>query len=159
MEQAPNLGEGLAKNMKEMGLTEGKIGLVNDKIVPAQVYCFLQKELQGVTWCDGTAAIDKARSVKSVSEQVLVKKAASLAKLSFQVLSDVLKPGRTEREVMAEVDRALLSEGAEDIFHLFSSKPGNLFPYVFTDRVIETGDVVVMNTELSGPGGYWVPMV
>jgi Xaa-Pro aminopeptidase len=159
VDQAPNLGEGLAKHLKDMGLAKTKLGLVNDRIMPAQAYCLLQQELQEATWFDGTAVLDNARSVKSVTEQVLVKKSAELAKLSFKVLSDVLRPGRTEREVMAEVDRALLSEGAEDIFHLFSSKPGNLFPYVFTDRVIEMGDVVVMNTEVSGPGGYWVQMV
>jgi Xaa-Pro aminopeptidase len=31
--------------------------------------------------------------------------------------------------------------------------------YAPTDRVIRRGDIVIMNTELNSPGGYWVQMV
>ena len=86
-------------------------------------------------------------------------KAATLADLSFKVLAEVLRPGITECEIVAEVDRRLIKEGAEDIFHLFSSRPGNLFPYAPSNRTIEKGDVVILNTELSGPGGYWIQMI
>jgi Xaa-Pro aminopeptidase len=75
------------------------------------------------------------------------------------VLSEFLKPGVTERDIVAEVDRELIKAGVEDIFHLISSKPGNLFPYAPSDRAIEKGDIAIFNTELSGPGGYWVQMV
>ncbi len=159
VDEAPKLGEGLAKHLREMGLSIAKIGLINEAIMPAQAYSSLLKEFPHVLWSDATSILEEIRMVKSPKEQELVRGAAALADLSFKVLSNALKPGRTEREVMAEVDQALLAEGAEDIFHLFSSRPGDLFPYIITDRVIEKGDTVVMNTELSGPGGYWVQMV
>jgi len=97
--------------------------------------------------------------IKSQGEQDLVRMSAALADLSFKVLSEILKPEITEREIIAEIDRALLAGGAEEIFHLFSSKPGNLFPFASSDRAIQKGDIVILNTELSGPGGYWVQMV
>jgi Xaa-Pro aminopeptidase len=159
VDQAPRLGEGLAKNLKEMGLSTATIGLINDSILSAQAHSLLLKELPHAVWSDATPILEELRMIKSAGEQELVWTAATLADLSFRVLAEALRPGRTEREVMADVDRALLAGGAEDIFHLFSARPGNLFPYTFTDRVIEKGDIVVMNTELSGPGGYWVQMV
>ena len=159
VDQAPKLGEGLTNHLRDMGLSKARIGLINEDIMPAQVHSSLLKEFPHVLWSDATSILEQIRMIKSAKEQELVRSAAVLADLSFKVLSDVLKTGRTEREVMADVDRALLAGGVEDIFHLFSSRPGNLFPYTFTDRVIEKGDIVVMNTELSGPGGYWVQMV
>lgn len=108
---------------------------------------------------DATPTLEELRMIKSRGEQELVRAAAGLADLSFKVLSKILRPGMTEREIIAQVDRALIAGGAEDIFHLFSSKPGNLFPFAPSDRAIEKGDIIILNTELSGPGGYWVQMV
>ena len=108
---------------------------------------------------DATSIIEEARMVKSESEQALVRKTAALADLSFKVLADVVRPGITEREIVARIDSELISSGAEDVFHLITSRPGNLFPYAPSDRKIEKGDIVILNTELSGPGGYWIQMV
>jgi Xaa-Pro dipeptidase len=108
---------------------------------------------------DATSIIEEARMVKSAGEQELVRKTAALADLSFNLMADVTKPGITEREIVGRIDNELISGGAEDIFHLFTSKPGNLFPYAPSDRKIEKGDIVILNTELSGPGGYWIQMV
>ena len=158
-EQIPNLNEAIARNMRDMGLSKGRIGLINSKIMPAQTYLGLVKDFPGATVVDATSIIEEARMVKSAGEQELVRKTAALADLSFNLLADVTKPGITEREIVGRIDNELISGGAEDIFHLFTSKPGNLFPYAPSDRKVETGDIVILNTELSGPGGYWIQMV
>ena len=158
-DQVPSLEESLSKNIKEMGLSKAKIGLISTKIMPAQTYLALTKNFPGASMVDGTSVIEDVRMVKSEGEQALARTTAGLADLSFRTLAEILRPGVTERDIIAEVDRRLMSKGAEDIFHLFSSRPGNLFPYVPSDRTIEKGDVVILNTELSGPGGYWIQMV
>ena len=158
-DQIPNLDESLLRAMREMGLSKARIGLINTRIMPAETYLALTKEFPGASIIDSTSIIEDARMVKSEGEQALVRTAAGLADLSFRVLSEFLKPGVTERDIVAEVDRRLIKEGAEDIFHLFTSKPGNLFPYAPSDRTIEKGDIAIFNTELSGPGGYWIQMV
>jgi len=158
-DQVPSLEESLSKNIKEMGLSKAKIGLISTKIMPAQTYLALTKNVPGASMVDGTSVIEDTRMVKSEGEQALARTTAGLADLSFRTLAEILRPGVTERDIIAEVDRRLMSKGAEDIFHLFSSRPGNLFPYVPSDRTIEKGDVVILNTELSGPGGYWIQMV
>jgi Xaa-Pro aminopeptidase len=158
-DQAPNLDESLLRAIKDMGLSKARIGLINTRIMPAGTYLALTKEFPGASIIDATAVIEEVRMVKSEGEQALARTAAGLADLSFRVLSEFLKPGVTERDLVAEVDRELIKAGAEDIFHLISSKPGNLFPYAASDRAVTKGDVAIFNTELSGPGGYWVQMV
>ena len=142
-----------------MGLSKAKLGLINTRIMPAQTYLSLIKNCPEASIVDATTIIEEARMVKSAGEQTMVRAAAGLADLSFTALAEILRPGLTERDIIAEIDRRLIREGAEDIFHLFTSRPGNLFPYIPSDRVIEKGDMVILNTELSGPGGYWVQMV
>jgi len=158
-DQAPDLEESLSRNIREMGLSKARLGLINTRIMPARTYLALLKDFPEATFVDATTIIEETRMVKSADEQELVREAARLARLSFDVLAKVLHPGISERQIIAEVDHRLLQEGAEDIFHLFSSRSGNLFPYATTGRRIEKGDTVILNTELSGPGGYWVQMV
>jgi Xaa-Pro aminopeptidase len=158
-EQVPNLNESLSRSLREMGLSRGRIGLINTKIISADAYLSLTKDFPDASMVDATPILEEIRMIKSRGEQELVRTAAGLADLSFKVLSETLRPGMTEREIIAEVDRALIAGGAEDIFHLFSSRPGELFPFAPSDRAIEKGDIVILNTELSGPGGYWVQMV
>ena len=158
-EEVPSLNEALSRNLKDMGLSKARLGLINEKMMPTDTYLSLKKDFPGTMIVDATSIIEELRMIKSHGEQELVRTSAALADLSFNILSDILKPGITEREIIAQVDRELIARGAEDIFHLFSSKPGNLFPYAPSGRAIEKGDIVILNTELSGPGGYWVQMV
>ena len=158
-EEKPSLNEALVRSIEEMGLSKAKVGLASAKIMPADTYNYLAKNLPNMSITDGTVIIEESRMVKSNGEQELVRGTASLANLSFEVLLEVLKPGITERELIAEVDRRLIAGGAQDIFHLICSERGDLMPFMATDRVIRNGDAVIVNTELSGPGGYWIQMV
>ena len=65
----------------------------------------------------------------------------------------------TEQELITSIDAMLVCSGAQDIFHLICSKPGDVMPFIATNRRIEKGDTVILNTELSGPSGYWIQMV
>ena len=158
-EEVPGVAESVVKSLEDMGLSRGKLGLINDRIMPADIYHSLVNMLPGASFIDATAIIEDLRMIKTPAEQELVRGSAALADLSFRVMAESIKPGMTEREILSDIDRALMAGGAEDIFHLFSSKPGNLYPYAATGRKIEKGDVIILNTELSGPGGYWVQMV
>jgi Xaa-Pro aminopeptidase len=158
-EQVPSLDESLSRNIREMGLSKAKLGLINTRIMPAQMYLSLVKNLPEASIVDATSIIEEARMVKSQWELAMVKESATLACLSFKVLDQLLKPGITEKNLIGQIDRELIGGGAEDIFHLFSAKPGTLFPFVPLDRKIENSDIVILNTELSGPGGYWIQMV
>jgi len=158
-EETPGIAESIVKSIEDMGLSRARLGLINDKIMPASVYHSLAAALPEAAISDATAIIENLRMIKTPAEQELVRGSARLADLSFHVMAESVKPGMTEKELIAEIDRALLAGGVEDIFHLFSSRPGTLYPYAASDRIIEKGDVIILNTELSGPGGYWIQMV
>jgi Xaa-Pro aminopeptidase len=158
-EQIPSLEEALVANLTKMGLSKARLGLINSKIMPAHTYLALVDGLLDASIVDATPVIEEARMVKSPAEIAMVKETASLACLSFKLLDQLLAPGISEQRLVGQIDGELIAGGAQDIFHLFSSKPGNLFPYVPSDRKIENGDIIILNTELSGPGGYWIQMV
>ena len=159
VEISPIFGEGLVKNLKAMGLSKGKLGLINDKIMSADTYSALIKNCPDATIVDATNILEQIRMVKSQKEQQLSRISAKIADLSFEVLAKIVKPGVAEREVLAEVDRQLSVNGAECIFHMFSADPNILFPLLPTERIIQEGDVILMNTELSGPEGYWTQIM
>ena len=159
VEISPVFGDGLVKNLKAMGLSNGKLGLISDKIMPADTYVAFVRNCPDATIVDATDILEQIRMVKSQKEQQLARISAEIADLSFEVLAKILKPGVVEREVLAEIDRQLSSNGAECIFHMFSADPDILFPLLPTERIVQRGDVVLMNTELSGPEGYWVQIM
>lgn len=159
VELSPSFSEALAAHLKKTGLSKGRLGLINSKIMPAEIYLELLKHCPDVTVVDATNLLEEIRMVKSDAEIELVRNAAKLAELSFETAANILKPEMTERELIANVDRELVANGAESVFHLFSSGVDSAFPYLPTGRKMAEGDVVIMNTELSGPGGYWVQMV
>jgi Xaa-Pro aminopeptidase len=150
------LGESVVRNLKNLGLSKGRLGLISPKIMPADVYLSMKEGLPEAIISDETTLLEKIRMVKSDKELQLAKIAAKLCDQSFEVAARVLKPGVTERDVIGEVDKILIENGAEYIFHLFSSDPENLYPFLPTNRIIRKGDVVLMNTELAGPEGYWM---
>ena len=152
-------GIDLVANLKAMGLSAGRLGLVNSRIMPAQVYVSLMEGCPEATVVDVTDLLEAVRTVKSDEELVAVRKSAVLAELSFETLAKAFKTGITEQELIAEVDQVLIANGAENIFHLFSSDPASMYPYLPSNRRITGGDIIMMNTEVCGPDGYWVQMV
>jgi Xaa-Pro aminopeptidase len=159
IESSPSFQKGLVANLRAMGLSGGRLGIVNSKIMPAEIYLDLIQHCRDATVLDAWELLEEVRMVKSDAEIELVRNSARLAELSFETAVRILKPGMTEREFIANVDRELIANGAESIFHLFSSGTDSAFPYLPTGRKMAEGDAVIMNTELSGPGGYWVQMV
>jgi Xaa-Pro aminopeptidase len=71
-------------------------------------------------------------------------------------ISEWLRPGRTEREVGADIARAIIDEGHETVdFVIVGSGPNGASPHhELSDRVIETGDPVVIDIGGTMPSGY-----
>ncbi len=67
-----------------------------------------------------------------------------------------LRPGRTEREVGADIARAILAEGHETVdFVIVGSGPNGASPHhELSNRVIELGDPVVVDIGGTMPSGY-----
>jgi Xaa-Pro aminopeptidase len=72
------------------------------------------------------------------------------------IVPSLLRPGRTEREVGAQIADAILAEGHVRVdFVIVASGPNGASPHhEVSDRVIETGDVVVVDIGGTMPDGY-----
>jgi Xaa-Pro aminopeptidase len=158
-QESPSLETVLVHNIRAMGLEKARFGIASLRIMNAYTYNCLVDSLPDATFVEASKLIDQLRMIKSPAEQELVRETAALANKSFEVVAAELMPGITEQELLTKVDAMLTCSGAQDIFHLICSKPGDLMPFTATNRQIQKGDSVIVNTELSGPSGYWVQMV
>jgi Xaa-Pro aminopeptidase len=71
-------------------------------------------------------------------------------------MGEWLRPGRTERQVGADIARAIIDEGHETVdFVIVGSGPNGASPHhELSDREIEPGDPVVVDIGGTTPAGY-----
>ncbi len=118
---------------------------------PLSRFATLQKALPGITLCDGDKidrALVDARAVKTREELESIKAAQKMTDETFTYILDRITPGRTEREVMLDMEfymRRLGSEGVSFDFIVVSGKNSSLPHGVPTDKKIERGDFVTMD--------------
>lgn len=92
--------------------------------------------------------IKSLRSVKEKDEILLVKKAQEITDKTFGFALDIIKAGKTEKEIALEMEfylRNLGSEGVSFDFIVVSGKNSSLPHGVPTDKKIENGDFVTMD--------------
>ena len=83
-----------------------------------------------------------AREVKSVDEIMLLNTACAMVDGAYQLISERLKPGIRESELVAEVTMVLFDLGSEhvDNINAVSGERCSPHPHVFSDRIIRPGD-------------------
>lgn len=88
------------------------------------------------------------RAVKTEKELQLIRRAQKMTDDTFSYIIDRIKPGRTEREIMLDMEfymRRLGSEGVSFDFIVVSGKNSSLPHGVPTDKVVERGDFITMD--------------
>jgi Xaa-Pro dipeptidase len=97
---------------------------------------------EGVTVRDGQQVMLDAREVKSVDEIMLLNTACSMVDGAYQLISEQLKPGVRESELVANVTKFLFDLGSEhvDNINAVSGERCSPHPHVFSDRIIRPGD-------------------
>jgi Xaa-Pro aminopeptidase len=158
-ENAFNAERALEAMMKKKPKTVGLVGL---GIMSAAMYENLKKGLQGVNVIDASDLVDEVKMVKSEEELKLLREAAYMHEMSYEVLKKALRPGRLAIEVIREIRLAQMQFGSEEqqIFMQFGP-PGHL-EYMqmypgngFERRTLKDGDVVNTLIESNAAGGYW----
>lgn len=100
--------------------------------------------------------ISHLRMRKDAAEvEALLRAGAAIDRVHARV-ADFLRPGRTEREVGADIADAILLEGHVRVdFVIVGSGPNGASPHhELSDRVIERGDPVVIDIGGTMPDGY-----
>jgi len=92
--------------------------------------------------------IESLRARKDPGEVMLIKAALRCAAEAFEHVRPMIAPGIKEREVAAELDYRMMMAGADMVAFdtVVASGPNSALPHAgITDRVIEDGDLVVVD--------------
>jgi Xaa-Pro aminopeptidase len=140
---APDAGlfRAAAREIRDILKAEGAAGMpIGVDIVEPPMLAALEAE--GITVRDAQQVMLDAREVKSVDEIILLNTACAMVDGAYQLISEQLKPGIRESELVANVTKYLFDVGSEhvDNINAVSGERCSPHPHVFSDRIIRPGD-------------------
>jgi Xaa-Pro aminopeptidase len=129
--------EEIASILREAGVADMPIGV--DIIEPPMMF---ELEKAGLKVRDGQQVMLEAREIKCADEIALLNRAAAMVDGAYQLISEQLKPGVRENDIVAEVNKFLYTHGSDDVeaINAISGERCNPHPHNFTDRMIRPGD-------------------
>lgn len=103
-----------------------------------------------------TPVLREGRMIKDAEEISELRRAGEAIDAVHRRVPEWLRVGRTEREVAADIAEAIVAEGHRTVeFVIVGSGPNGADPHhEVSDRVIEEGDVVVVDIGGAVPSGY-----
>lgn len=103
-----------------------------------------------------TPVLRESRMIKDAEEIRELRRAGDAIDAVHRRVPEWLRAGRTEREVAADIAEAIVAEGHRTVeFVIVGSGPNGADPHhEVSDRVIEEGDVVVVDIGGAVPSGY-----
>jgi Xaa-Pro aminopeptidase len=135
------LFDGAATEITEIlraeGVADMPVGV--DIIEPPLLAAF---ERCNVRVVDGQQTMLNAREVKGPDEVMLLNQACAMVDGVYQMLSEELKPGVRENELVAKATKMLYDLGSDDVeaINAVSGERCSPHPHVFSDRLIRPGD-------------------
>lgn len=124
---------------------------VESRYVPVATFAAWQKAFDGITVSQDDRldrALTDGRAIKTAAEVENIRAAQKMTDETFSYILDRITPGRTERDVMLDMEfymRRLGSEGVSFDFIVVSGKNSSLPHGVPTDKPIARGDFVTMD--------------
>jgi Xaa-Pro aminopeptidase len=127
----------IAHELRERGLASDPIGIDMTDMVALNAL-----HRAGLATADGSAPMLSARALKTDEEIALLDHAAAIVDAVYERIYEMLRPGVTEREVVAEAQRLLFELGSEyvEAINAVSGDRCNPHPHVFSDRLLRPGD-------------------
>jgi Xaa-Pro aminopeptidase len=108
----------------------------------AELSMLVELQRQGVDVRDGQQVMLDARQLKSADEIALLTTAAAMVDGVYQEITDALKPGVRENEIVALANKRLYEMGSDDVecINAVSGERCNPHPHNFSDRMIRPGE-------------------
>ena len=147
----------IAEVLREAGVESEPIGI--DIYDPSAAAAF---ERAGIKTTSAWPAMSGARIVKTPDEIECLKISSAFGDASFwKIENEWLKPGIREADITAEVNKFLYENGFDFVYDIIVASGGNTSPYRrwHTDKMIRLGDLVIVDQNAVGPGGYFVDFV
>ncbi|MDQ6657179.1 MAG: Xaa-Pro peptidase family protein [Actinomycetota bacterium] len=138
-------------------LPDGARTLAVDYYLPAVHALGMQSAVTGSALALAGGAIGELRMRKDPAEIAALAAAGAAIDRVQRRIGDWLRPGRTEREVAADIAAAIVEEGhAEADFVIVGSGPNGASPHHdASDRRVNVGDMVVVDIGGPTPAGYF----
>jgi Xaa-Pro dipeptidase len=123
--------------LRENGLEDAPLGV--DIVEPPFLF---ELQRQGITVVDAQQRMLDARVIKNADEIMLLNQAAAMVDGVYQQISEALKPGVRENEIVALASSMLYEYGSDQVeaVNAISGERCNPHPHNFTDRIIRPGD-------------------
>jgi Xaa-Pro dipeptidase len=118
----------------------GPVGVVGSREMNQEVYSGIKKEAS-IEIADDI--IEEIAKEKTAGEIEMIRKTARIADVGSEAFVKSTRAGIREYELVAELEYAMRSAGADDIFILMSSGRHNNEMHEPTDRRLREGDVVI----------------
>jgi len=151
----------IVAKLKKDGIGKGRVGLVGINAtfgmgMPYQHYKTLSESLPEVEWVDVTRDYARLRVIKSEEEFEWLKIAAEYTDDTVMALEHETKIGMTEHDLIGIVEASYRRKGGQPHIAFLRSMPMDaptacVPAQNVTDRVIQKGDVIIMEISAS----YW----
>lgn len=135
-------GAAVAAALAALGVRGGHIGL-DDEQLPAVVGRALADRLGAFKLTSASAALARARAVKSPYEIDCLQQALRIAEEGINTVLEMLRPGVTEREAAVAFEYAVARQGAAPYCTIIAFGAGSAVPAPWPgERALRTGDLV-----------------
>jgi Xaa-Pro aminopeptidase len=131
--------EDLLANLRRLNIA-GSVGLAGSKEMTRDVYTGIEKAARIVKADD---VVEEIAREKTEKELEIARKTGRIADIGFKAFLEHARVGVREYELAGEMEFAMRSAGADDIFILLSSSTHNYEMHEPTDRRLAPGDVVI----------------
>jgi Xaa-Pro aminopeptidase len=158
----PDYAGAIVRRLEELKLRSGRIGIEGfDRFleIPANHLRELKNRVPGAHF-ESVNLVERLRLVKSEEEIQFMREASRLSDLAVENMLATAKPGMTDYQVYADIDRTMAYNGGEAPFLTLvgstsMTNPSMPFPNITpSGRKIRRGDMIL--TEITGKyGGYW----
>ncbi len=124
-----------------------------DRLEPAPAH---ELQSRGFILVDGQELAERARSIKSAEEIELMRWTIRVCEAGMARMYEVSEPGKTEREIWAELHFENARSGGEwlETKLLTAGSRTNPWYQECSDYVIKRGEMIAFDTDMIGPYGY-----
>jgi Xaa-Pro aminopeptidase len=138
--------------LREFGVADGRVGLDHVDVLGYQAL-----DREGVEIVDGQEVVERARMIKTDDEVALLRISCSVADHALDQISRAIRPGVREIDLLGIMAETTVRDGGEFLEARLVLSGGNTNPWLgeASDRMIRSGDLVGVDTDMVGPLGYF----
>jgi Xaa-Pro aminopeptidase len=132
-----NAAQEIAEILRNEGVADLPVG-----VDTVEVAVLRELEAAGIDVRDGQQVMLDAREIKNRDEILLLSQAASMVDGVYHDISEALKPGIRENDIVALATSRLIEMGSEQVeaINSIAGERCSPHPHVFSDRLVRPGD-------------------